>query len=527
MNKYLVLNDRQKNIVLWSLIAITLCWILYSSLSNMSYSIWGDEGDTIRVSAQSGIKQVIYSAIKYRPYPPLYFMIVNQFLKWRNDEMGLRLPSMIFGILAVFSVFLLGKTCFNRKTGVLAALLFLLTPGLFRYFVDGNCYIMLAGFTALSAYSLFKALESDKTFHWVIYAIFSIINLGIHSFAIFHIFSQVIVTILFFIFEKDLTIKKVIFNFKRVWPKMMKALMSTLSIILVWLLWIIFYLSNSGVTQSLDISKIFSINTIFLFGVSVFGFFLKAPPQLALVCFLLITGAIYMLFENKRKLICLLALLVIPVVSITLFVKATIEFAAYKYVIGSFPFTCVLMASNVQLSKYLYKQRKYKFVSVASMMTFLMLGVYLFSGFFAINFPKHDLFEYQDWKGAAAYLFSHVNKNDVIVVYPEDTLIPLSYYDKSSIRKYLIKDLNELANIVAKHLNETTGKGKKVWIVEGFFEGSTNPLKKYWHHKVGTPLDVEKKASAKITNMLKQNFKDISVDKQFFQRVLVLSVSQP
>ena len=126
-------------------------------------------------------------------YPPLYFFILHGSITYSNDEFGLRFPSIIFGILVLLATSLLGKSMFDHSTGFIAALLFLSTPSILRSFVDANAYAMLAFSVTASTYCLYIAIVSQRIHHWIGFVLFSLISLGTHTFAIFHVIGQIIV----------------------------------------------------------------------------------------------------------------------------------------------------------------------------------------------------------------------------------------------------------------------------------------------------------------------------------------------
>ena len=119
MSTNLLLNVASKIVRPHALIVVLILFAAHSSLTHMSHSIWHDEQDTFAVARAPDIRAITYRTIQSRPYPPLYFLIVNQTLKWRNDEFGLRLPSVVFGLLSIWSVYLLGRLLFDSWAGAL------------------------------------------------------------------------------------------------------------------------------------------------------------------------------------------------------------------------------------------------------------------------------------------------------------------------------------------------------------------------------------------------------------------------
>src|SRR5947209_8314137 len=78
-----------------------------------------DEGVTLAVASQPSVRDVLDTAIHERHGPPLHYLAVHASLAVRDDMLGLRAPSALFGILAValaygFGLLLLGLAPLRR-----------------------------------------------------------------------------------------------------------------------------------------------------------------------------------------------------------------------------------------------------------------------------------------------------------------------------------------------------------------------------------------------------------------------------
>ena len=180
-----------KPICATAVVVLALVSVLVA-LGHMSHSVWYDESQTHLIARQGTLGGVTALAMQERPYPPLFFFAVHYSLLLRDDETGLRLPAAVFGALAVLAVFLLGSELVDSLTGTVAAFLFVLTPGAFRYFVDGNTYTLLMLASALSTLYLWRAARSDAMWDWALYALFALVGLGTHSLFVFHLGAQVL-----------------------------------------------------------------------------------------------------------------------------------------------------------------------------------------------------------------------------------------------------------------------------------------------------------------------------------------------
>ena len=74
-----------------------------------------DEVVTLHVAGQPSVGDVLHVAIWDRHGPPLHYLVVHASLDWRHDILGLRLPSALFGILAVGLAYGCGRCCWWRR----------------------------------------------------------------------------------------------------------------------------------------------------------------------------------------------------------------------------------------------------------------------------------------------------------------------------------------------------------------------------------------------------------------------------
>src|SRR6478736_1779146 len=91
-----------------------------------------DEGVTLSVASHPSARDVLDIAIDERHGPPLHYLAVHASLVLRDDMLGLRLPSALFGILAIALAYGFGRELLDRSGGAVLALLVAAHPfGLF------------------------------------------------------------------------------------------------------------------------------------------------------------------------------------------------------------------------------------------------------------------------------------------------------------------------------------------------------------------------------------------------------------
>ena len=155
------------------MVTLLSVWLLFFKLDARSF--WWDEFNAVNNVGGSYHSVLQFAAADV--HPPLYFLSL---WTWRqifsSSEWAMRGLSTILAVLSVPTVYALGATLTNKKTGVLAALLiatsptFILYARMVRYF---SLYLLLGTF---SSWVLLRAVRRTSRTRWVIY-FFSVVAL--------------------------------------------------------------------------------------------------------------------------------------------------------------------------------------------------------------------------------------------------------------------------------------------------------------------------------------------------------------
>lgn len=180
-------------------------------------SIWLDEIHTMIEGNPSLPYSEFYDLMLLREQMPhLYYILVrvNSFI-FGHSTFVVRSLSAIFGIISIYSIYLLTKELSNKKAGYFAALLLAVNYFHIWYSQEARPYVLLALFTILSFYRLVKFIKDFSFRNAFFYAIFTALMINTHFFGLFVLVAQFIL-ILYFIFEgekqeiKDKLIKSVL-----------------------------------------------------------------------------------------------------------------------------------------------------------------------------------------------------------------------------------------------------------------------------------------------------------------------------
>lgn len=106
-------------------------------------------------------------------HPPLPYILLRA---WRDygpgtDEWMLRLLPVTFGVLAVWAAWFLGKTLFDQRTGLIAALLLAVSPLHIVHSQDLKEYIYLPFFGLVMGAFLYRAARGGAWRDWIAYGV--------------------------------------------------------------------------------------------------------------------------------------------------------------------------------------------------------------------------------------------------------------------------------------------------------------------------------------------------------------------
>ncbi len=149
---------------------------------------WYDEAFT-GVAVKENFNDMIIMIIN-DVHPPLYYAALKVFSSFFNYSVfGIRLFSAIFGVLAVWALYLLAKELFSRKVGLYAALVATVSPFAIQYSQEARMYTMLVFLILISAYFFVKGLQTKEKKYFAFWGFFTGLSMLTHYMGI--IFSSV------------------------------------------------------------------------------------------------------------------------------------------------------------------------------------------------------------------------------------------------------------------------------------------------------------------------------------------------
>jgi mannosyltransferase len=172
--------DRQRylsdTMTRWLLVALMLVGLGLRLLRLGDKSVWWDEGLAAWAARQSLADIARWTAADV--HPPLYFWLLHY---WRllsgDSEFGLRLLSVMFGLLTIPAAYLLGRRINGRFTGLLAALFMTISRFDISWSQEMRMYALAALLGALALWAALGVWQYGRLRHWLLYILFMVAGL--------------------------------------------------------------------------------------------------------------------------------------------------------------------------------------------------------------------------------------------------------------------------------------------------------------------------------------------------------------
>ena len=151
-------------------------------------AIWFDERFTLdnTVSVSAAVEHCLRDV-----HPPLYFVLTAV---WRSvfpsTEFSLRFLSLMFGMTSLLGLFLVGRSTAGFTAGIAALAIGAFSPYHWLYSTELRPYPVFLAFSTLSTWAFLSALKRGGLRDFLLFALFTTLNLYTHYFAVFLLISQ-------------------------------------------------------------------------------------------------------------------------------------------------------------------------------------------------------------------------------------------------------------------------------------------------------------------------------------------------
>ncbi len=134
----------------------------------------------------------VNGVLRKNVHMPLYFYFMHYWLRlFGTSEWVLRLPSVVFGALAVILIFFLGSELFNPLVGFVSSLLIAFMPEQIHYSQQARMYPLLALLAIASTYAITLTRKySSSRLPYILFAVLSVAGLYTHYEYVFFLAAQ-------------------------------------------------------------------------------------------------------------------------------------------------------------------------------------------------------------------------------------------------------------------------------------------------------------------------------------------------
>jgi mannosyltransferase len=154
-------------------------------------SLWNDELMSVAYANSDGFwERLLRSATTINM--AFYYVVLHFWLNLGQSDFFVRLPSVVFGLLAIPAIYVLGARLFDRKVGIIAALLLAVHALHIEYSQEARSYSLAVLLAILSSLFLVRVIERSTPNNWLSYIVFSVLMVYTHVFGLLVIMAHAV-----------------------------------------------------------------------------------------------------------------------------------------------------------------------------------------------------------------------------------------------------------------------------------------------------------------------------------------------
>jgi mannosyltransferase len=161
-------------------------------IPGLSQSLFGDELFTYDTAAVGSLHDLVHAVRTTEVSPPLYFFVAWLARRIGDEQVWLRLPSLVCGVALIPVVFAVGRRLVGSTAALVGAGLATLSPFLVWYSDEARGYALLALLVVASTWALLVALERGGLWRWSLVTVLVAAALLTHYTAAFVLIAQVV-----------------------------------------------------------------------------------------------------------------------------------------------------------------------------------------------------------------------------------------------------------------------------------------------------------------------------------------------
>ena len=176
----------------WLLTLLTLAgaWLRFSHLGVKS--LWLDEGATYTLARVPWHRFTWIWWHGEANLQTIYFLLMRGWIHLGSSEELLRMPSAIFGTMAIPLLYLVTRKFAGVTAAVAAAALLAFSPSAVYYSQEARSYSLAMVMVLLATYYFVRAVEENRTADWALWTVFGIASFYSHDLAALVLLAQAV-----------------------------------------------------------------------------------------------------------------------------------------------------------------------------------------------------------------------------------------------------------------------------------------------------------------------------------------------
>jgi hypothetical protein len=165
------------------LLALTLVSLWFRTRA-LHVHYWVDEGLSVGIAGHP--LSAIPGLLREDGSPPLYYLLLHLWMAWRGTgEVATHELSLIFALLTIPAAYWVGTSVFDRRAGVVCAIIAALAPYLTMYAQETRMYSLMALLSLLVAGTFVQAFVHRRRWYVLVFAVTLAGALYTHNWALF------------------------------------------------------------------------------------------------------------------------------------------------------------------------------------------------------------------------------------------------------------------------------------------------------------------------------------------------------
>jgi len=345
-------------------------------------------------------------------HPPLFVILLQAWTTYfGKSEFALRFLSVIFSVLSIYAIYKLGNLLFDKKTGLVGAVILSISPIHIWYSQEVKGYTLLPFLIITAVYFYIKAFREDKVaFFWAGFILISTLSIYTNYIAFFILPAG---SLLLFLKRYRFLVKK--------W------FIACSFILIFFLPWLPIFLKHvQGVRGIFWVPKP-SFRSMLItfenFNVGYNATYLIYKFSMVIFLILFFYG-IFRYLREREKILPLLFFLFIPII-LSFLISQWMPIYIDRHLIAFSPFYYLIVAAGiVAIGNRLVK-------GLACILLTLVMATSLYNYYSDHVFlPEHNIgvFIKQPFKPAVEYIKQHYEKGDIFTHSNVGTIMPFVWY---------------------------------------------------------------------------------------------------